>query len=233
MLKAEVSPKTKILLSEMAKKDKRSLKKQVEYIIETEVRKQNSKPKHDIMMEDTQMVVKKTTKDLLGEYIDLEIQAEYSTDDSDITEVVSAMETVKQTIRKKVDGIDHFMLELSRREHLIDAEIEAIKSEELRLKVRRKAVQSLKGYFNNTLIPMVVEELGDENGVYETDTARYKLYETWGPVVIMNEDEIPDDFKKVVMTDAIDKKKAREVLVQGAEIPGFSISKVKRIRRSQ
>ncbi len=178
------------------------------------------------------MVVKRTTKELLGEYIDLEIQAEYSTDDSDITEVITAMETVKQTIRKKVDGIDHFMLELSRREHLIDAEIEAIKSEEVRLKVRRKAVQSLKGYFNNTLIPMVVEELGDENGVYETDTARYKLYETWGPVIIMNEDEIPDDFKKVVMTDAIDKKKAREVLVKGASIPGFSISKVKRIRRS-
>lgn len=52
MLKAEVSPKTKILLSEMAKKDKRSLKKQVEYIIESEVRKQNSKPKHDIMEDD-------------------------------------------------------------------------------------------------------------------------------------------------------------------------------------
>ncbi len=52
MLKAEVSPKTKILLIEMAKKDKRSLKKQVEYIIESEVRKQNSKPKHDIMEDD-------------------------------------------------------------------------------------------------------------------------------------------------------------------------------------
>jgi hypothetical protein len=52
MLKAEVSPKTKILLIEMAKKDKRSLNKQVEYIIESEVRKQNSKPKHDIMEDD-------------------------------------------------------------------------------------------------------------------------------------------------------------------------------------
>jgi len=34
ILKAEVSPKTKFLLSEIAKTNKRSLKKQVEYIIE-------------------------------------------------------------------------------------------------------------------------------------------------------------------------------------------------------
>ena len=178
------------------------------------------------------MVVKRTTKDLLGDYIYLEIQAEYQTEESDVTEVLNSMEEVKSQIKRKVDGIDHFMLELSRREHLIDAEIEAIKAEETRLKVRRKAVQSLKDYFNGSLIPMVVEELGDDNGVYETDTARYKLYETWGPVVVVNEDEIPNDFKKVVMTEAVDKKKARQVMTKGATVPGFSISKVKRIRRS-
>jgi len=175
---------------------------------------------------------KRTTKELLGDYIDLEIQAEYKTNTSDVTLILSSMEEVKTQIKRKVDGIDHFMLELSRREYLIDAEIEAIKVEETRLKVRRKAVQSLKDYFNGSLIPMIVEELGDENGVYETDTARYKLYETWGPVVIINEDEIPDDFKKVIMTETVDKKKARDVLTQGATVPGFAISKVKRIRRS-
>ena len=123
------------------------------------------------------------------------------------------------------------MVELDRKLHLIDAEVESIKKEEARLRVRRRATESLKKYFNGVLIPMVVDEVGI-NGVYETDTARYKLYETWGPVVVMDEEEVPDDFKKVVMTESIDKKKARETLSKGAKIPGLHIEKVKRVKRS-
>jgi|TARA_R110000824_G_scaffold380822_3_gene573338 hypothetical protein len=177
-------------------------------------------------------MTKKTTKELLGEYIDLEIQAQYTTEDEDVGEMLSKIDAVRGTIRKKVDGIDYFMVELSRREHLIDAEIEALKTEETRLKVRRKAVQSLKDYFNTSLIPMVVEELGDENGVFETDTARYKLYETWGPTIVLDEDEVPDDFKKVTMTESIDKIKAKKILTTGAKVPGLTINRIKRIRRS-
>jgi len=79
-------------------------------------------------------MTKKTTKELLGEYIDLEIQAQYTTEDEDVGEMLSKIDAVRGTIRKKVDGIDYFMVELSRREHLIDAEIEALKTEETRLK---------------------------------------------------------------------------------------------------
>lgn len=43
ILKAEVSPQIKFLLSEIAKKNKRSLKKQVEYIIEEHVRQDQEK----------------------------------------------------------------------------------------------------------------------------------------------------------------------------------------------
>ena len=173
---------------------------------------------------------KKTSKELLGEYIDLEIEVD--SPDPDLDTLIPKLNNVKSQIKKKVDGIDHFMMELSRREHLIDAEIEALKSEEQRLKVRRKAVQNLKDYFNGSLIPMIVEELGDDDGVYETDTARYKMYESWGPTLILDEDSVPDDFKKVTMVEAVDKKKARDVLRSGAKIPGLTITKVKRVRRS-
>lgn len=40
-----------------------------------------------------------------------------------------------------MDGIDYFMVELSRREHLIEAEIEAIKIEQTRLRVRKKQLK--------------------------------------------------------------------------------------------
>ena len=171
---------------------------------------------------------KKTTRELVGEYIDLDIQKQ--TDDS--PEIEEGIVAVQAQLRRKVDGIDHFMVDIDRKMHLIDAEIEAFQNEIQRLKVRKRATESLKKYFNETLIPMVVEEVGDDNNIYETDTARYKLYETFGPVAITNEDSIPDDYKKVEMVEKIDKKKARSDLTKGVDIPGFYIEKVKRVRRS-
>ena len=108
---------------------------------------------------------KKTTRELIGDYIDLDIERQMVTDNEEQLEVEAQLQKVQGQIRKKVDGIDHFMLELSRREHLIDAEIEAIKSEQSRLRVRKKAVEGMKDYFNKQLLPMIVDELGDENGV--------------------------------------------------------------------
>lgn len=90
----------------------------------------------------------------------------------------------------------------------------------------------MKEYFNKNLLPMIVSELGDENGVYETDTARYKMYETLGPVAIVNHTLIPDEYKLWEHVEKIDKKKARKVISEGSTIPGFHAERVKRVRRS-
>lgn len=175
-------------------------------------------------------MAKETTRDLINEFIDVEIDKEkgiYPTDD-----INYKLSTVKGKIKKKTEGIDRYMVELNRKEHLIDAEIEAIKDEMNRLKFRRKAIESMKKYFNNELIPMIVEQLGDENGVYETNTARYKMYETWGPVVIHNEEIIPDEYRVIKQVESIDKLKAKEQLKAGKSIPGIGFYKVKRVRRS-
>ena len=176
-------------------------------------------------------MAKKTTRELVGDFIDLECQMEVTDNEEELTVIESALTVTKQDIGRKVDGIDHFMVDIDRKLHLIDAEVEALTTEIQRLKVRKRATNSLKKYFNETLIPMVVEEVG-KDGVYETDTARYKLYETFGPVAVTNEDDIPDEYKKVTMTTSVDKKKARSELTKGVEIPGFYIQKVKRVRRS-
>jgi arginyl-tRNA synthetase len=177
---------------------------------------------------------KETTRDLINEFIDVEIEKETGglLDLPTSCDIDNKLSIVKGKIKKKTEGIDRFMVELNRKEHLIDAEIEAIKDEMNRLKFRRKAIESMKKYFNNELIPMIVDQLGDENGVYETDTARYKMFETWGPVVVHNEDMIPDEYKVVKQTEMINKIKAKEKLKLGEVIPGLGISKVKRVRRS-
>jgi len=174
---------------------------------------------------------KKTTKQLIGDFIDLECQLEYADNQDEVNIIDTALTVTKKDISRKLDGIDHFMVNIDKKVHLIDAEVEALNKEIQRLKVRRRATESLKKYFNQTLIPMVVEEVG-ENGIYETDTARYKLYETFGPVAVSDEDSVPDEYKVVKMTTSIDKKKARKELTQGTYIPGFFIEKVKRVRRS-
>ena len=176
-------------------------------------------------------MAKKTTKELIGDFIDLDMQLQIANEDEAVV-LASAMEVTKKDISRKMDNIDYFMVDIDRKMHLIDAEVEALNKEIQRLKTRRRATNSLKDYFNKTLIPMVVEELGDDNGVYETDTARYKLYETFGPVAVVDDGLIPDEYKVVKMTESIDKKKARKDLTQGVDVPGFFIEKVKRVRRS-
>jgi hypothetical protein len=176
------------------------------------------------------MAVKQTTRELVGNFIDLDMQLQYADEEESLV-ITSALEVTREDISKKVDGIDHFMVEIDRKQHLIDAEIESLKKEQLRLSVRRKATESLKKYFNETLIPMVIQEVGI-NGVYETYTARYNRYETYGPVAIVDEDAIPDNFKYVVETTKIDKKTMRKELTAGVDVPGATIAKVKRVKRS-
>jgi len=175
-------------------------------------------------------MAKKTTRELIGDFIDLDMQLQYANEEEAVV-LESAMEVTKKDISRKVDGIDHFMVNIDRKVHLIDAEIEALKKEQLRLSVRRKATESLKKYFNETLIPMVIQEVGTD-GVYETDTARYKLYETYGPVAITDDGILDNEYKYMVEDWRIDKKLIRKHLTSGVEVPGATINKVKRVRRS-
>ena len=78
---------------------------------------------------------------------------------------------------------------------------------------------------------MVIQEVGT-NGVYETDTSRYKLYETYGPVAITDDSILDNEYKYVVENEKIDKKLLRKHLTSGVDVPGATIQKVKRVRRS-
>ena len=105
-----------------------------------------------------------------------------------------------------------------------------------RLRSRRKGLERTKDFFNKNLLPAVIMEIGNDDGVYETDTARYKLYETFGPVDV-DPHVISDDFKKVEIVEKLDKVKARKAAISafnaGQEMPpGIDIDKVKRVKRS-
>ena len=178
-----------------------------------------------------------TTKELVGELIDVEQQLSMISEDADEREELQNTQKQLQTqVRQKIQNVDHFMLELKKREHLIDAEVEALKDEIARLRTRRKGLERTNDFFNKQLLPAVIMEVGNEDGVYETSTTRYKLYETFGPVNV-DAHTVSDDFKKVEILEKLDKVKARKAAISafnaGKEMPnGISIKKIKRVKRT-
>mgnify|MGYP003137356946 CR=1 FL=1 len=186
--------------------------------------------------------IKRTTKDILGDFIDNELTIEYiekTNDDIPIKEMDVYLEkriSYKKEMREKIDRVDHFVLDVKRKEHLIDAEVEALKAEIERLKGRRRAVGNFKRFVNDFLLPMVIKEVGTDDGIWETDTARYKLYQTYGPVDV-NPDKISNEFKKVEIKESIDKVKARNAAItahkSGNDMPeGIDIKRVDKVRRT-
>ena len=182
-----------------------------------------------------------TTKELVGELIDVNQQLEYleQKTDPDLEQHKSLEEarmTLHREVRNKIQNVDYFMVELNKKEYLLDAEVESLKDEIDRLKSRRRGLKRTQDFFNKQLLPAVIMEVGNDDGVYETNTARYKLYETFGPVQV-DPHSVSDDFKKVEIVSKLDKVKARKAAISAfnaeADMPeGISIRKVKRVKHS-
>ena len=178
-----------------------------------------------------------STKELVGELIDVEQQLSMSSEDEEgYANLQDTQKQLQTQVKQKIQNVDHFMLELKKREHLIDAEVEALKDEIARLKTRRKGLEKTNDFFNRQLLPAVIMEVGNEDGVYETATTRYKLYETFGPVFV-DAHTVSDEFKKVEILEKLDKVKARKAAINafnsGQDMPsGIEISKVKRVKRT-
>ena len=182
-----------------------------------------------------------TTKELVGELIDVNQELEHLEQGTEIDmDEHKRLEEVRMSIhrevRNKIQNVDYFMVELNKKEYLIDAELEALKDEIDRLKSRRRGLVRTKDYFNKQLLPAVILEVGNDDGVYETNTARYKLYETFGPVDV-DPHQISDDFKKVEIIEKLDKVKARKAAISAynakEDMPvGINIAKIKRVKRS-
>ena len=178
-----------------------------------------------------------STKELVGELMEVEQQISMADQESlEHDKLLKERLTLQREVKAKIQNVDYFMLELNKKEYLLDAEVEALKDEINRLKGRKNSLQRCKDFFNKQLLPAVIEEIGNEDGVYETDTARYKLYESFGPVAI-NPDKIQDEFKKVEILEKLDKVKARKAAINafkaGQDMPsGIDVNLVKRVRRT-
>ena len=181
----------------------------------------------------------KTTRELIDEFIDIENDLEVVADgyddanEAEVEALSNKLVVVKNEMQKKVDNIDRFSLELTRTENLLEAEVKTLRHEMKRLNNKRRAIKKTKEFFNQQLLPVVIETMGN-NGIFRTDTARYSMHDAWGPLEITDEEAIPDKYRRYKIE--VDKASARPDVIAAAEkdmgISGFEINKVKRVRRT-
>jgi hypothetical protein len=179
---------------------------------------------------------KQTARELIGEHMDLMLRMDLESEEK-LPKLIEERALIQSKMKDKANSIDYFNVNIKEREYLLDAEIESYKEEIDRLRRRRQSLTSTSDYLNKVLLPMIIDEIGDENGVLETDTARYKLYETYGSVIVTEQSELSDDFIKTEIVQKIDKAKLRKACMSlhkdGKDLPsGAFITKVKRVKRS-
>ena len=175
-----------------------------------------------------------TTRELISDLIEIESQIEYA-DDDDKQELGEGLVLVKKSIERKMENLDIFDFELNRKEAILDAEIQSYIKEIERLKAKKLKIGKIKLFFDSVLIPMVIKEVGKDNK-YETTKKRYTLYKTYGKLEIDPNALLPNKYKKMKMEQYIDKKEARKDAIEadkkGKTIPGLTVKKVERVRKS-
>lgn len=103
----------------------------------------------------------------------------------------------------------------------IELTIKAMKEEESRISTNRKALENRLEQFKK-----YVKECMQSNGInkIETDLGTLSIAKSPISVEIVNEEEIPDEYKEVIFTTKVDKKKIADAfkstgeLVEGVEI---------------
>lgn len=103
----------------------------------------------------------------------------------------------------------------------IELAIKAMKEEETRISANRKALENRLEQFKK-----YVKECMEGNGInkIETDLGTLSIAKSPISVEIVNEEEIPDEYKEVIFTTKVDKKKIADAfkstgeLIEGVEI---------------
>lgn len=109
----------------------------------------------------------------------------------------------------------------------IDSDVTALKDEESRLAKRRKALENkqtnIKLYLENQLKFMGIDKV-------KTPLFTVALQKNPPSVNILDDDLIPDEYKKTVTTITTSKKEILEDLKLGLIIPGAEIKQGKSLR---
>ena len=155
--------------------------------------------------------------ELTGQYLEVQKMIDEGVD---IEQLNDTLEEIESGLEDKAGNILYLITNMQ-------GDIEKIKAEEKRLSEKRKAsektIESLKEYLVNNMSAQNKHKI--DNGVISCSIIKPK------PILVVGDESlIPDEFKKITVSSAIDKKgllSRLKDLQEGEEIEGASIGKSK------
>ena len=147
--------------------------------------------------------------EITGAFPKLMAQEEMSEEDKNKVE-----EELTTLLQKKSDSVIAYSKN-------IELAMKAMKEEETRISTNRKTLENRLEQFKK-----YVKECMEGNGInkIETDLGTLSIARSPISIEIVNEEEIPDEYKEVIFTTKVDKKKIAEAfkstgeLIEGVEI---------------
>lgn len=133
--------------------------------------------------------------------------------------VMQELENITDDMNKKGIAIASFIKNMDADEKAIDAAIDAMKR-------RRDQLERKQSYLKEYLLFNM-----ERCGIKEISCPYFQIRVKKNPVSVSidNEDEIPDEYKKVKQTIAIDKLKLKEELAQGVVVQGAKLTQSLRL----
>ena len=144
---------------------------------------------------------------------DLKELQEIDFTETDRDEVEAIKEIIKEQIESKGTGIIVVVRNL-------EADIEVIKTEIKRLqdlkKLKENKIENLKKYTKESLEEADIKKLS-------TSLGNISIRKLPGSVEVLEEDSIPAEYKKEVVTVTVDKKSILADLKEGVVVPGVTL----------
>lgn len=146
---------------------------------------------------------------------------------SNLIEEDADNETLEKALDEITDSIQIKAENMAKLIKSIEGNINALKDEEKRLQAKRKALENkvvnIKEYLENQLKAMGLKKV-------QGNLFTVSIQKNPQSVNILNEDLIPEQFKKVVTTTKIDRKELLAALKEGQEIEGAEIKQTESLR---
>jgi len=185
------------------------------------------------------MTEKLTTRDLLDEYFDLQEDLEhgYPETPEELVPIPSAvqskMKEVEQALFDKLESIQYITMGKKEKQAILQARIDTYTAEVQRLRKKMKALDNA-WHRLQWLIMQIVKSVGSENKAgnkqLKVGTDNYTIVHTYGPLEILDESRIPDDYIK--LEQRIDKSALRKDIIKmhGEMVDVAICSKIERLK---
>ena len=186
---------------------------------------------------DTIMKEKKTTLELIDEYIDTDLDLQMTEGTGPALEaeriaIRGKLNELATAIREKQLNIKQVMVKRKTDEAVIKAEMDVHRDFIAKLNRRKKAINNVYDFLQNLLITTVEnvgEKVGEDKFTFENNGHKFTVFQTHGSLEILEEDKVPEDFKHIIVQ--LDKAGLRKhVCMNNGDVGYAVVPKVKRLK---